>query len=58
MCNKLMANERQQYIRKQIHESEKNPNKLWANVNDILHRTAMPCMPDSTDLPFDHQNHW
>ena len=46
-----MANERRQYIRKQIHESEKNPNKLWATVNNILHRKAMPSMPDSTDLP-------
>ena len=44
-----MANE--QYIRKQIHESEKNQNKLWATVNNILHRKAMPSMPDSTDLP-------
>ena len=28
LCNRLMVNERRQYIRKQIHESEKNPNKL------------------------------
>ena len=47
-----MANERRQYIRKQIHEHEKNPNKLWATVNKILHRKAMPSMPDSTDLPY------
>ena len=45
-----MANERRQYIRKQIHESEKTPNKLWATVNNILQRKAMPSMPDSTDL--------
>ena len=51
LCNRLMADERRQYIRKQIHESEKNPNKLWATVNSILHREAMPSMPDSTDLP-------
>ena len=51
LCNRLIANERRQYIRKQIHESEKNPNKLWANVNNILHRKAMPSMPNSTDLP-------
>ena len=50
-CNRLMADERWQYIRKQIHESEKNPNKLWATVNNILHRKAIPSMPDSTDLP-------
>ena len=49
-----MANERRQYIRKQIHESEKNPNKLRAAVNNILHRKAMPSMPDSTDLPSLH----
>ena len=29
LSNRLMANERRHYIRKQIHESEKNPNKLW-----------------------------
>ena len=46
-----MANERRQYICKQIHESEKNPNKLWATVKNILHRKDMPSMPDSTDLP-------
>ena len=49
LCNRLMANERWQYIRKQIHESEKNPNKLWATENNILHRKAMPSMPESTD---------
>ena len=46
-----MANERRQYICKQIHDSEKTPNKLWATVNNILQRKAMPSMPDSTDLP-------
>ena len=51
LCNRLMANERRHYIRKQIHESKKNPNKLWATVNNILHRKAMPSMPDSTELP-------
>ena len=47
-----MANERRQYSRKQIHESEKNPNQLWATLNNILHRKVMPSMPHSTDLPF------
>ena len=47
-----MANERRQYIRKQIHKRGKNQYKLWATVNNILLRTAMPSMPDSTDLPF------
>ena len=51
LCNRLMANERRQYIRKQIHESEKKSNKLWATVSNILHREAMPSMPDLTDLP-------
>ena len=30
---------------------KKNPHKLWATVNNILHRKAIPSMPDSTDLP-------
>ena len=46
-----MANDRRQYIRKQIDVREKNPNKLWATVSNILHRKAMPFMPDSTDPP-------
>ena len=46
-----MANDRRQYIRKHIQKGEKNQNKLWASVNNILHRKAMPSMPDSTDLP-------
>ena len=47
-----MANERRQHICKQIHESEKKSNKLWATVNNIMYRKAMPSMPDSTDLPY------
>ena len=45
-----MANDWRQYIQKQIHESEKNPKKLWATVDNIMHKKAMPSMPDSTDL--------
>ena len=54
LCNRLVADERRQYINKQSHGSGKNPNRLyyaWATLNNILHRKAIPSMPDTTNLP-------
>ena len=50
LCNKVMSDAQCRYYAICINETSDNPRTLWQTINNILHRTQSPSIPDFSDL--------
>ena len=50
LCNRMMTKAKSKYLADVIAKNSDNPRRLWNSINNTLHRTPPPALPEFTSV--------